>query len=96
MGETCIDIGSIANTERNSEIVAYRIDKCFDRNARLLMNISLSYAEEVRVAQTLYESISKSTYQLPLGSNSKKQRHNVNKTEYFELEEHRENYSMIS
>ena len=41
MGESIINLAKIINSERNGEILGYKVDKCYDRNARILVGVSL-------------------------------------------------------
>jgi hypothetical protein len=41
LGEVLINLADILNYHRNKQIVTYKIDKCYDRNAKLLISITL-------------------------------------------------------
>jgi len=41
MGEAQVDLGDILNQGKNGEVLAYRVEKCYDRNARINLGVTL-------------------------------------------------------
>lgn len=40
MGEAHIDLAKLLNSNKNGETIAYKLEKCYDRNARLHLAIT--------------------------------------------------------
>lgn len=41
MGEAHVDLADILNSGRNGEVLPYRVEKCYDRNARINLGVTL-------------------------------------------------------
>lgn len=41
LGEVHINLADILNYHRNKQLVAYKIDRCYDRNAKILISVTL-------------------------------------------------------
>lgn len=41
MGEAVVNLGDILNEGRSGEMLSYRVEKCYDRNARITLAITL-------------------------------------------------------
>lgn len=40
MGETHVDLAKLLNSNKNGETIAYKLEKCYDRNARLHLAVT--------------------------------------------------------
>lgn len=105
LGEASIDLGSILNSGRNGQLLTYRVEKCYDRNARLTVAVDLSEEEETTVRELRgheEHTHSRSHCQLPPARPKMRSNYEPNRchaTEYSnltDLEMEEEEFSMTS
>lgn len=88
MGESVINLAKIINTERNGEILGYKVDKCYDRNARILMGVTLEEVKSKEGESEREDLHSRSHCQLPpprMKIRTTYEKNKMNATEYSQL-----------
>ena len=42
MGETFVDVADIMNNNKNGQLQGYKLEKCYDRNAKVWISVDYS------------------------------------------------------
>jgi hypothetical protein len=49
MGETVIDLAEIVNSNRQGQLLSYKVDKCYDRNAKIWLSVEMRIVDNLKL-----------------------------------------------
>lgn len=49
MGEAFVDLADIMNSNKNGQLLSYRLEKCYDRNAKVWISINISSNQDKKL-----------------------------------------------